>query len=136
MANCPFVWVSKLQTEIALSTLHAEYVALSQSLREFLPLKDLVKEILANYRFDTSKISYTTKSKVFEDNHCAIIVATSPRMTPTSKFIVVKYHWFREHVGKAFDIVKISGNEQIADMFTKGLQGERFVYIRKLMCGW
>ena len=40
-------------------------------------------------------------------------------MTPTSKFIAVKYHWFREHVGKAFDIVKISGNEQIADMFTK-----------------
>ena len=57
-------------------------------------------------------------------------------MTPTSKFIAVKYHWFREHVGKAFDIVKISGNEQIADMFTKGLQGERFSYIRKLMCGW
>ena len=57
-------------------------------------------------------------------------------MTPTSKFIAVKYHWFREHVGKAFEIVKISGNEQIADMFTKGLQGERFLYIRKLMCGW
>ena len=73
MANCPLVWVSKLQTEIALSTLHAEYVALSQSLREFLPLKDLVKEILANYRFGTSKISYTTKSKVFEDNQGAIV---------------------------------------------------------------
>ena len=48
MANCPLVWVSKLQTEIVLSTLHAKYVALSQNLREFLPLKDLVKEILAN----------------------------------------------------------------------------------------
>ena len=57
-------------------------------------------------------------------------------MTPTSKFIAVKYHWFREHVGKAFDIVKISENEQIADMFTKGLQGERLLHIRKLMCGW
>ena len=135
MANCPLVWVSKLQTEIALSTLHAEYVALSQSLREFLPLKDLVKEILANYRFDTSKISYTTKSKVFEDNQGAIVVATSPRMTPPSKFIAVKYHWFREHVTKEFDI-EILGNGQIADMFTKGLQGERFLYIRKLMCGW
>ena len=58
------------------------------------------------------------------------------KLTSTSKFIAVKYHWFRQHVGKAFDIVKISGNEQIADMFTKGLQGERFLYIRKLMCGW
>ena len=26
-ANCPILWVSKLQTEISLSTLHSEYVA-------------------------------------------------------------------------------------------------------------
>ena len=88
-------------------------MALSQSLREFLPLKDLVKEILANYRFDTSKISYTTKSKAFEDNQGAIVVATSPRMTPTSKFIAVKYHWFREHVGKAFDILRFQGMNKL-----------------------
>ena len=32
-ANCPLLWVSKLQTEIALSTLHSEYVTLSHSVR-------------------------------------------------------------------------------------------------------
>ena len=32
-ANCPIYWVSKLQTEIALSTAEAEYIALSQALR-------------------------------------------------------------------------------------------------------
>eukprot|EP00978_Attheya_sp_CCMP212_P020004 scaffold56790_cov72-Attheya_sp.AAC.1 len=31
---CPILWRSKLQTEVALSTTEAEYVALSQSLRE------------------------------------------------------------------------------------------------------
>ena len=46
IANCPLLWVSKLQQEHALSTLHAEYVALSQSLRDLLPLKDLIKEVL------------------------------------------------------------------------------------------
>ena len=30
-ANCPLLWVSKLQTYIALSELHSEYVALSHS---------------------------------------------------------------------------------------------------------
>ena len=30
--GCPLLWVSKLQTEIALSTMEAEYVALSQSM--------------------------------------------------------------------------------------------------------
>eukprot|EP00957_Ditylum_brightwellii_P131821 10052400-Ditylum_brightwellii.AAC.1 len=36
--------VSKLQTEVALSTLYAEYLALSQSLRDLLPTKDLTTE--------------------------------------------------------------------------------------------
>jgi hypothetical protein len=31
LANCPLLWVSKLQTEIALSVCEAEFVALSQS---------------------------------------------------------------------------------------------------------
>ena len=34
-AGCPIYWQSKLQTEIALSTAEAEYIALSQALRGF-----------------------------------------------------------------------------------------------------
>jgi hypothetical protein len=44
-AGAPVVWASKLQTEIALSSTESEYVALSQSLREVLPLMRLVKEL-------------------------------------------------------------------------------------------
>ena len=36
-ANFHLLWVSKLQTEIALSTLNYEYVALSHSIRALLP---------------------------------------------------------------------------------------------------
>lgn len=32
VAGCPVTWVSKLQTEIALSTMEAEYIALSQAM--------------------------------------------------------------------------------------------------------
>ncbi len=34
MVNCPILWKSKMQTEIALSTMEAEYVALSASCRD------------------------------------------------------------------------------------------------------
>ncbi len=44
-AGCPIYWQSKLQTEIALSMAEAEYIALSQALRETLPLTSLMKEI-------------------------------------------------------------------------------------------
>ena len=38
-AGCPVIWSSKLQTEIALSTAEAEYIAMSQVLWEALPVQ-------------------------------------------------------------------------------------------------
>ena len=45
VANCPVIWSSKLQTEISLSAMEAEYVALSTTLKSLIPLKRLVKAI-------------------------------------------------------------------------------------------
>ena len=81
-------------------------------------------------------MNFLSSYTIYEDNNGAIIVATSPRMTPTSKHIAVKYHWFRQQVGKEFVIQKIESENQKADIFTKGLQGQIFVSISKLLCGW
>ena len=85
---------------------------------------------------DVDNLKYTSKSTVYEDNQGALIVATSPRITPKSKHIAVKYHWFRELVGKSFNIKKIASEEQLADIFTKGLQGKAFTSLRFKLCGW
>jgi hypothetical protein len=39
LGGCPIHWNTKLQTEIALSTTEAEYIALSQAMRELIPLR-------------------------------------------------------------------------------------------------
>ena len=44
-AGCPFLWNSKLQTQVALSTTEAEYIALSQALRNTIPIMQLLKEM-------------------------------------------------------------------------------------------
>ena len=41
----PVCWSSKLQSEISLSTLEAEYIALSQGMRELMSAKRLVLEL-------------------------------------------------------------------------------------------
>ena len=80
---------------VALSTVHAEYVALSQSLRDLLPLKSLIFEVFSQLKLNVDNMTVTSKSTVYEDNNGAHIVATCPKLTPPSKFIATKYHWFR-----------------------------------------
>jgi hypothetical protein len=42
--GCPVVWKSKLQTDVATSTMESEYNDLSTSMRDVLPLKELTKD--------------------------------------------------------------------------------------------
>eukprot|EP00957_Ditylum_brightwellii_P097555 7429872-Ditylum_brightwellii.AAC.1 len=77
------------------------------------------------------ELKFVSKSTVYEDNNGAIRVALCPKMTPTSKCIAVKYHWFRLHVESGeVEIVKVESSKHLADIFTKGLQGDKFVAIR------
>ena len=56
LGGCPLIFKSKLQTEIALSTLEAEYIALSQSMRELLPLRNLLQEVGKNLKLNFVKM--------------------------------------------------------------------------------
>jgi hypothetical protein len=39
----PIIWLSKIQTQIALSTMEAEYISLSQSMRYLIPIREILK---------------------------------------------------------------------------------------------
>ena len=111
-------------------------MALSHSVRALPPLKSLIKEVIDNLGIDSEKPKFVASSTVYEDINGSIVVETSPRMTSKSKHITIKYHWFGQRVGKEFVIRKTESENQKADIFTKVLQGEIFVSIRKLLCGW
>ena len=137
LGGCPIQWNSKLQTEIALSTTEAEYIALSQAMRELLPLRRLLLEIVTAMKLPGVTNSLI-KSTVFEDNNGAIAMATAIKMMPRTKHIAVKYHFFKAHLaaGTGISLSKIDTNLQKANIFTKGLAPLKFVEIRKLLCGW
>jgi hypothetical protein len=44
-AGCPLSWASKLQFQIALSTTEAEYIAMSQALRDVILIMNLLQEM-------------------------------------------------------------------------------------------
>ena len=68
-ANFNLLWMSKLQTEIALSTIHSEYVAFSHSIRALLSLKSLIKEVIDNLGIDYENLKFVSSSTIYEENN-------------------------------------------------------------------
>ena len=134
-AGCPITWCSKLQTEIALSTTESEYIALSQAMREVIPFMNLMMEVGDIFKLHNPKPKL--HCKVFEDNRSCIRVAESPKFTPRTKHIAIKYHHFRSHVAnKTIEILPISTKDQLADIFTKPLDRVIFIKLRRELLGW
>ena len=137
LGDTPVTWSSKLQTEIATSTMHAEYIALSTGMRDLLPIKNVLEEIcevLEIERDDSTRVT-----KVYEDNEGAMKLANRPlaKITPQSKHFAVKYHWFREKLEEyMIEILPIRSDLQKADIFTKGLTGQEFRPKRRMIMGW
>jgi hypothetical protein len=89
--DCPVLWVSRLQTYIATSTMEAEYSALPTAMRYVLPIKILETEISSNVGLTQEPITHF-KTTVWEDNAGALKVARMEpgRMTPRSKWYGIK----------------------------------------------
>ena len=92
--------VKNIDGDLFFSTLHSEYVALSNFIRALISLKSLIKEVIEKLVIDSENMKFVSSSTVYEDNNGSIVVATSSNMTAKSNHISVKYNWFRQHVGK------------------------------------
>jgi hypothetical protein len=135
-ANCPIIWSSKVQTEIALSTTEAEYVALSQSLREVIPMMNLLEEAI-QHGIPLHSALPNVNCTVFEDNTGALEMAKTPKMRPRTKHINIKYHHFREHVrNEKILLQQVDTADQLADVFTKPLPYKLFAFFRGKIQGW
>ena len=124
-----------MQTEIALSTTEAEYIALSQAMRDVIPFVNIINELQAFYSDKMEKPKILCR--LFEDNNGALLLATDQKYRPSTKHISLKYHHFRSFVkeGKV-KILPIDTRKQVADQFTKSLDEQIFIYLRCKLMGW
>jgi len=134
-AGCPVSWASKLQSQVVLSTTEAEYIAMSQSLRDVIPVMNLLQE-MREQNFQVICTEPHVYCKVFEDNSGALELARLPKLRPRTKHINVCYHHFRKHVRKGLiKIFPIDRKDQIADTLTKALAQNDFQCHHRSMCG-
>jgi hypothetical protein len=134
-AGCPVSWASKLQSQIALSTTEAEYITMSQALRDVIPVMNLLQE-MTEQNFKVVCVEPYVYCKVFEDNTGTLELARLPKLRPRTKHINNCYHHFCKHVQKGLiKIFPINTKDQIANALTKALAQNDFQCYCRHMCG-
>ena len=134
-AGCPLLWASEKQSLIALSTTEAEYLALSDALREAIPLLGIIRE-MRKHGFDIATAPAKVHCKAHEDNSGALEISTVHKTRPRTKHINVRVHHFRSHIGKDITIHPIDTKEQQADTLTKIVDLATLKHLRPMVQGF
>ena len=119
--------MSKLQTEVMLSSTESIFVGLSESLQIAIIMMNLLKEMQA-FGIPIAKTVPKVYCKLFEDNAGAIQLAKVPKVRPRTHHINQKYHHFREWVKSGLiEVLPIDTREQPVDLMTKPLDQVLFI---------
>nr|GFB07332.1 retrotransposon protein, putative, unclassified [Tanacetum cinerariifolium] len=109
----------KKQDCTSLSTAKSEYVSLSACCTQVLWMRTQLTDY--SYHFDKIPIYYDSKS--------AIAISCNPVQHSRTKHIAIRYHFIKEHVEKStIELYFVKTDYQLADIFTKALQVDRFNY--------
>ena len=118
-------WQSKKQTTVALSTVEAEYMAMSAAVQEMMYLRQL----LVDLGFPQERATV-----LYEDNQGTISLATGHAgMAKRTKHIDIRHHFIREKIADAqLEIRYVPSAAQRADLMTKGFVAAKFRSLRTL----
>ncbi|KAL7478736.1 hypothetical protein ACHAW6_004489 [Cyclotella cf. meneghiniana] len=95
-ANCPVIWCSTLQLQVALSTTEAEYIAFLQALHDAIPIMALLEE-MREHHFQIICEAPCIYCKAFEDNSGALELVRLPKLPPHTKHINKEAHQNLSH---------------------------------------
>lgn len=132
LGGSPIYWSSVIQTLVALSSAEAEINALKDVVKNVLWIRGilrdttLIPEIIAN------------PTIVYEDNSAVLEIVINPEVSKRNRHYDMSYHFIRENVEEFKNVLIrwIGTNSNIADLFTKALGENKFVYFRSFILKW
>ena len=126
-----------MKTGIVLSTMEAEHIDLSHSMRKVILLLYLIQDIHHALCLPNTSKSCATKCTAFEDNNRCVELATCPRLRHRTKHNGIKYHHFRRKVSDGtVNILPNENKDPEENIFTKLLAMDQFIKLRRLLVGW
>jgi len=106
-------WRSKKQAVVSRSSAEAEFRAMSQGICELLWIKILLRDL---------KLGTLETMRLYCDNKAAISIAHNPVQHDRTKHVEIDRHFIKEKPNSGVICTPfVKTNEQLADIFTKGL---------------
>ena len=130
VADClvAWIWISRTQKCVTLSTTEAEYVAMGDGVKEALFVNGMLEFLRPSEKLG--------KIQVREDNEGAIALAENPLSSCNSKHIDVRHHFLRNLTEEGvLEISHVSSEGQHADILTKALPRDLFEVHRNFALG-
>ena len=113
MAGGPVTWSSKRQTTVALSTVEAEYVAMSRCAQQMVWMHSWLDEV---------EIEHSLPGIIKGDNRGALALTKNTKDHGKVKHIDIRHHYIRELLQSgAISVEQVSSADNLADLFTKPL---------------
>jgi hypothetical protein len=123
LLNVPVCWRSKTQKGVTLLSTEAEYVAISEAVKE-------VKFIY--YLMCDFHIKVNLPIIIKTDNVCAIFMAENSLTGVTTRHVDIRNHFIREFIEDGFIKVEfVRSVENDADIFTKNVSHDLYVKLTK-----
>ena len=111
MAGGAVTWSSKRQTTVALSTVEAEYVAMSRCAQQMVWMHSWLAEV---------GVKYSSPGLLKADNRGAIALTKNTKDHGKVKHIDIRHHYIRELLRSGvIAIEQVPSEDNLADLFTK-----------------
>ncbi|GJY94313.1 hypothetical protein Tco_0510674, partial [Tanacetum coccineum] len=123
-AGCVVSWKATLQHVVALSTTEAEYMVLTETVKEAIWLRGLLEEL--GVELNTVTVNY--------DNQGAIHLSRNHVFHERTKHINVRYHFIREVLeAKTVKVLKVGTEHNAADTLMKVVPGLKLQHCLELL---
>ena len=109
----PISWRSRTQKHVVLSSTEAEYVGISEVVKEIMFVKQFLEEL---------NIIVEKPIKVYVDNVGAIYMSKSNLNSTATRHVNIRYHYVREFVADGLiEIIFVRTDDNDSDLMTKNL---------------
>ena len=113
-------WNSKKQQSTSLCSTEAEYKGCTNASKEALWLRRLLEDLGLPQKYPTP---------LYCDNQSAIALAKNPIFHARTKHIALQHHFIREQIeDKQISLLYCKGEDQVADILTKALCKDKFLF--------